>query len=142
MNVPCRAVERHHPKPDHTGNPRQKGMSICGNKQGLCTTNTCGLTEGLMEPKRKRSKLSGMPARPQIWQGGERILEELSVYRKVPTLPPGYLAHSEISLLTHHTRGSKQFKGLVRWLNDSHNCPLTYKCAWWHNPPPKHKHTE
>lgn len=60
-----------------------------------------------MEPKRKGSKLSRMPAEPQIQQGGKRILEELSVNRKVPILPPGYLVHSEISLLTNHTHGIK-----------------------------------
>lgn len=107
MNVPCRAVDRRHLKPDHTGNPRQKGVRICENKQGLCMTNTCGIPEGLRVSKRKRSKLSRMPARPQIWQGGKRILKELSMYRKVPTLPPGYFAHSEISLLTHHANRIK-----------------------------------
>lgn len=54
-------------------------------------TRTRGITEGLMEHKWKRSKLSGMPARPQIWRGGDRILKELSVYRKGFTLPLSYL---------------------------------------------------
>lgn len=124
MNVPCRAVDRRHPKPDHTGNPRQKGMNICENKQGLCMTNTCGIPEGLRVSKRKRSKLSRMPARPQIWQGGKRILKELSMYRKVPTLPAGSLPATlpiQRSVCSHTMlTGSKQFKGLVRWLNDSH----------------------